>query len=310
MKPELSILHIGNPANVAVEIRDEQRRLGFESNVLQHYRSSAIYNLREDYRFYDGPGMLRRLGYRMTLLDLIKRADVIHAHGGFWPKIIAHYIARSKKKFILHYHGRSQANSPIRRNEKHAGGVILSTPNLLPLYEGGVYIPNPIDASSIRPSSSRRAGDERGFRGWSWRIVHAHSLHEDLEAVKGTETIRNAVQKLNTQYVEVFGMEHEAAKEIYRSADIAVDQMRIGWYGMFALECMAIGLPVVGYKVDYGYENPVVGATDSTLTEVLSELMENVRWREAVKRAQFNHVMTEHSPRRVVPLIHKIYDEA
>ena len=40
------------------------------------------------------------------------------------------------------------------------------------------------------------------------------------------------------------------ACERYRAADIVVDQLNAGWYGLFAIECMALGKPVVTFLHD------------------------------------------------------------
>jgi len=40
---------------------------------------------------------------------------------------------------------------------------------------------------------------------------------------------------------------HDEAMALYRSADIAIDQVLAGWYGGFAVEMMAMGKPVACY---------------------------------------------------------------
>ena len=48
----------------------------------------------------------------------------------------------------------------------------------------------------------------------------------------------------------VEGLHHDEAFERYREADIVVDQLNAGWYGLFAIECMALGKPVVTFLHD------------------------------------------------------------
>ena len=43
----------------------------------------------------------------------------------------------------------------------------------------------------------------------------------------------------------VEGVPHDEARERYARADIVVDQLNAGWHGVFALEAMALGKPVV-----------------------------------------------------------------
>ena len=56
-----------------------------------------------------------------------------------------------------------------------------------------------------------------------------------------------AVEGLDADLVLVEGLHHDEAFERYREADIVVDQLNAGWYGLFAIECMALGKPVVTF---------------------------------------------------------------
>jgi hypothetical protein len=79
------------------------------------------------------------------------------------------------------------------------------------------------------------------------RIVHAPSDG----SIKGTSIILDALQQLKSRYdfdlLLVEKKTHEEALALYRSADIAIDQILAGWYGGFAVEMMAMGKPVACY---------------------------------------------------------------
>jgi hypothetical protein len=79
------------------------------------------------------------------------------------------------------------------------------------------------------------------------RIVHAPSDG----SIKGTPMILDALEQLRTRYdfdlILVEKKTHEEALALYRSADIAIDQVLAGWYGGFAVEMMAMGKPVACY---------------------------------------------------------------
>ncbi|HET7127916.1 MAG TPA: hypothetical protein VFJ93_02430, partial [Gaiellaceae bacterium] len=79
-------------------------------------------------------------------------------------------------------------------------------------------------------------------------------------------------------------LDHREAFERYRAADIVVDQLNAGWYGVFAIEAMALGKPVVTFLHDeavrrteqaFGVEVPLVSATAETLVERLRPLVED-----------------------------------
>ena len=59
-----------------------------------------------------------------------------------------------------------------------------------------------------------------------------------------------AVEGLDADLELVEGLHHDEAFERYRDADIVVDQLNAGWYGLFAIEAMALGKPVVTFLHD------------------------------------------------------------
>lgn len=69
--------------------------------------------------------------------------------------------------------------------------------------------------------------------------------------IKGTPLILDALRQLESSYdfelVLVENKTHEEALQLYRTADLAIDQVLAGWYGGFAVEMMAMGKPVACY---------------------------------------------------------------
>ncbi len=301
----MRILHLNNLANVAVELRDAQRRQGHEAVVVNTYKGSLPLNYPDDWRVYDESGLWGRLGYRLTLYHLIRWADVVHAHGGFWHRGIARLMGG--KRFLIHYHGSDVRLSPpgegARRCEGFADRVLLATPDLLEYCPGGLYVPSPF--TPLEPA--RRAA------GSPIRVVHAYAGHADPEGIKGTATIRGAVEGLaGFEFVEVTGVRHDKALEVFRTCDVAVDQIKIGWYGMFALECMSMGIPTLGkvnaYRVrDAPVPNPLVPADAGTLRPALEGMRDPAR-RRAVGEAQRAFVLERHDPDRIAAEVLRVYE--
>ncbi|MGX5735312.1 glycosyltransferase [Bosea thiooxidans] len=79
------------------------------------------------------------------------------------------------------------------------------------------------------------------------RIVHAPSNG----GIKGTPLVLAALERLKKHYdfelILVENTPHADAMKIYRSADLAIDQVLLGWYGGFSVEMMAMGKPVAVY---------------------------------------------------------------
>jgi glycosyltransferase involved in cell wall biosynthesis len=107
-------------------------------------------------------------------------------------------------------------------------------------------------------------------------VVHAPSH----PAYKGTKYVRRAVERLQAgripfEYVEVHGVAHAAALEIYARADLVIDQLCAGAHGVFAVEAFSLGKPVISYILPelvstYPAGFPVINATPDTLEEVLA----------------------------------------
>lgn len=76
-------------------------------------------------------------------------------------------------------------------------------------------------------------------------IVHAPTNG----GIKGSPYILAALERLKDRYdfdLEIVeNRPHAEAMEIYRRADLAIDQINAGWYGGFAVEMMAMAKPVV-----------------------------------------------------------------
>ena len=101
----------------------------------------------------------------------------------------------------------------------------------------------------------------------------------------------------------VEGVNHEQARERYARADIVVDQLNAGWHGVFALESMALGKPVVAHldpetveqsAEGYGIRVPIVPATKDDLAEKLRPLVEDAALRRETGAASRAYVEQVH----------------
>src|SRR5436309_15086068 len=112
------------------------------------------------------------------------------------------------------------------------------------------------------------------------RIVHAYLANASYARVFSTPAIRDAVRRLQGKGYdvvldEVSGVPHGEALLRYQDADIAVDKLRVGWYGTFAIECLALGLPSLAcIRVDLKrLDAPVVGVTAVTLVGAVARVV-------------------------------------
>jgi glycosyltransferase involved in cell wall biosynthesis len=143
-------------------------------------------------------------------------------------------------------------------------------------------------------------------------VVHAPSSREK----KGTDDVIEACAQLPVELDIVEGVAHDVARERYARADIVVDQLYAGWHGVFALEAMALGKPVVSHlKPDvversaeaFGMRVPIVPATAETLVDALRPLVADVSARRGLGAAGRAYVERVHDIDRIADRLLDIY---
>ncbi|WP_136706711.1 glycosyltransferase family 4 protein [Agromyces sp. H66] len=116
------------------------------------------------------------------------------------------------------------------------------------------------------------------------RVLHVPSN----PLVKGTAEIAPVLERLDSEgvieYVTVSGVDHASMPDIYGSADLVLDQFRLGDYGVAACEAMAAGRVVVSHVSDHargtvldetGHELPIVEANLDNLETVIRDVLGN-----------------------------------
>ncbi|MGN6250582.1 MAG: hypothetical protein ACTHNS_02075 [Marmoricola sp.] len=116
--------------------------------------------------------------------------------------------------------------------------VFVSTPDLLLDIPGAQWLPLSVDVGQW-------AAPERRGRGKP-RVLHAPS-----SALKGSDVIDPVLEDLAAaqviEYVRLDRVAHEEMPALVATADIVVDQIRTGSYGVAAVEAMVSGAVVVGF---------------------------------------------------------------
>lgn len=217
-----------------------------------------------------------------------------------------------------HYTPASDENKRrrIRRFDRYADGIYALNPDLLHVLPARArFVPYAhVDARGWDPPAHAEP-DRRPV------VVHAPTNRE----IKGTRFLLEAVSRLQAEGVELDfrlfeGLTHEELKELYRDADLVVDQLLVGWYGGLAVEAMALERPVVAYlrDEDLGFlppemraEIPVVSAEPATIYDVLKELLTTRRGelRELGRRGR-EFVRRWHDPHRIAEAMRADYEAA
>ena len=255
-------------------------------------------------------GLLRRQATQWkALLGLLPHTDVFHFYFGLTlvPRVVQFPLLRGlRKKSVLHYLGsdiRGKSPAELAYGRKADAQVIGSYDALRWVPEAEV-IPPAIDVRAITPSPpSDRARPV---------VVHAPSSR----ARKGTEFVVAACEGLDVDLRIVEGFEHTEAFERFRDADIVVDQLNSGWYGVFAIECLALGKPVVGYLNDeaaqrteeaFGLPVPIVRATKDDLRARLEPLVASPDERRRAGEASRAYAEEVHDLERMTDRLLSLY---
>lgn len=226
------------------------------------------------------PKQLRALAWALP------RFDVFHFHAGLTlaPRRLTLPLLRRRRKGVVFQSWGSDLRNRSASEVSYlhdADAVIVGsylTRRLAPLGPWPEYdvVPPAIVLDDWHPSPTEP--------GEVLRVAHAPSKR----AVKGTEAVLAAVESLRRRGAPIEldlieGVPNAEARKRYAAADLVVDQLRIGWYGMFAIESMALAKPVVVHLDEqgaaeteeaFGLELPLVRADEASIEDVLAGLVE------------------------------------
>lgn len=234
---------------------------------------------------------------------LIDKYDIFHFH--FGSSLALDYsdlpmLVEAKKKTVMQYWGsevrrlsRARQLNPwvktkvVDENLIHQGLAAVSkyvkhcivSDYELYEYVCGYFeqvhvIPAALDLSQYDGSTEVPGTNERLL------VVHAPTSPE----YKGTPQLIEAVgilqKEIDFDFEMVQGKSHDEAKAVYARADVIVDQLLTGSYGLFSIEAMAMGKQVITWisdfmKAKYPSELPIVAANPDTIGEQLRNLLNN-----------------------------------
>jgi glycosyltransferase involved in cell wall biosynthesis len=154
---------------------------------------------------------------------------------------------------------------------------------LVPDKETELYVRDYYPRVSVIPAmldlTRYRVGDE-SKPGERLLIVHAPTAN----STKGSRQIAAAIEVLQARYPidyqVIENRTHEQTKAICRKADLIIDQLCTGSYGLLSVEAMALGKPVICWISDYMTAHypadlPIIYANPHTIRDVLEDLLRN-----------------------------------
>jgi glycosyltransferase involved in cell wall biosynthesis len=288
MSRPLRVLHCPvNTAGIPWANSQALRRRGIESDLLVFNRYKL--HPEADMSLERHGKLLRQQATQWrAFLKLLPRYDVFHFYSSVTlvPKSVQFRILHALgKKGVYQYLGsdiRGKTREQLAYGLKADAEIVSSYDAIRWVPDADVILPG-VEVAKIAPAIPS-ADKQRPL------IIHAPSSRRR----KGTEHVVAAVESLDADFRVVEGLTHDEAFELYREADIVIDQLNAGWYGVFAIECLALGKPVVTFLLEeavrrteeaYGIEVPVISATAETLRERLRPLVADAALRHRVGAA-------------------------
>jgi glycosyltransferase involved in cell wall biosynthesis len=278
-------------------------------------RSRARGWLRRAYNLYSGAlelkdlGWLKRAGKRIVVTyqgDDARQSDYLRSHFDIHPADEAGYYSPGSDRL---------KRWRIEAFSRWADAIFALNPDLLHVLPPRArFLPYAnVDPSRFQPVVP-------GTRGLPV-LLHAPSH----QGVKGTRFIMEAVDRLKAEgvafeFLLLRDLPHEEAMQLYRRADLLVDQLLVGWYGGLAVELMALGKPVIAYirtgdlaSLPDGMRDslPLIHSTPATVYEVLKEWLTRRRAElGAVGARSREFVETWHDPRKIAAQTKAVYERA
>ena len=147
-------------------------------------------------------------------------------------------------------------------------------------------------------------------------IIHSPSA----KIAKGSNLIIKVIEELKKDFDFEFLLLHDMKREdvlrSMRKADIFLDQIILGSYGMATMEALAYGKPVMCYLLpevfDAGLpaECPIVNTNPDNLKEQLINLISNPQLRHDIGKQSRAYVEKYHDAEKIAKQLFHIYSEA
>ena len=231
----------------------------------------------------------------LSILKLFKKKILMHFHGSE-IRNPQYLIAKGESSSVVPSIMTSEQTSKLNFFRKYIDRFIVSTPDLLELVPKAIYLPNSVGEEWFSHRKPTKEDDE-------FVVVHAPTSR----AVKGTEFVISACANLkkrgyNIELKLVENVSNREIRELYEQADVFVDQLLIGWYGVAAIENMALGNPVISYikpelNKKYAPDLPIIQANKDNIEEVLESLLGDRKILVKIGTASKEYAKKNHYPK-------------
>jgi len=333
-----------------------ERRLGLDSTVMVYQRSWFKYNVDIDLRLDKHSPVLSMFRLLSAIAKAATEYDVIHYNFGSslvpygnYPEFVElcdlPVLRKLGKKIVVTYQGcdarqrsyfsrhfdisacrEADCYAEICNNDqdlvkerrikkfgRYAHKIFSLNPDLLHVLPSQAeFLPYTcVDLDEWQPSIKPRSNTPI-------TIVHSPTNR----GAKGSRYIEEAISKLKKDgreinFITVENMPHDQVRHIYEKADVAIDQLLIGWYGAFAVEMMALGKPVICYIRDEDLkfippemagELPIINANPGTVYDVLKRVIAERESLLSIGGRSRSYVERWHDPLKIAMRTKAVYE--
>ncbi|MBS4039938.1 MAG: hypothetical protein KGZ81_05000 [Flavobacteriales bacterium] len=271
----------------------------------------------------------------INVLD--KFSDIIHFYNGntFFPgNIDLPHFRQSGKKLVMHHWGNdvrsmnkvNQLNPYIlpknymTDDQIHKSLAYISKyiqTSIVQDYEVFPYVKDYYQNVHVLPLACKVKAMPVAYPDINkkvLKVIHAPTNR----SFKGSAFVEAAINKLqqnsNFIYQAIEKMSHNEAIKAYMEADIVIDQLLCGSYGMLSVEAMAMGKPVIAFiredvRKNFPQELPIINARPETLYDVLLELIKNPTPLVQISKKSREYVLKHHDMEVVTEKLISIYQK-
>lgn len=207
----------------------------------------------------------------------------------------------------------------IEKAFKHID-IHLSNGDLAASYENITWIDNAIDCNEWYPLKYNEIPDKFKLpESDCIRIYHSFGNSEIRGDVKGTGYIKAAVERLQAEgykveFIFFDKVPNQDIKYYQAQADIVIDQLRCGWHGSTALECLSMGKAVITYirpevEAIIPHKHPLVNANIDNIYYVIKDMLDNPEVIKRIGQKSREYALEYHHYSRIAKQLESMYLE-
>ncbi|MCM3761874.1 glycosyltransferase family 4 protein [Alkalihalobacillus oceani] len=288
--------------------------LGYEENLLNLEKEELVQKVEDILTDYD----IYHFHYAETLVDdfsdlaqlkKYRKKAVMHHWGN---DVRFHEQARERNKYV--YTGDSPANEVMHKKLTAISAIVKDA--IVQDYEVYDYVKDYYERVHVLPIAVNldHIPNVEETENKVPLLIHAPTNPLFKGTVHFEKVIEQLKESYEFNYVRIEQLNHEKALHMYQKADIILDQILCGSYGLFSVEAMAMGKPVVTYVRDdllptFPEIPPIVNANPDTLYDKIELLIKYPEVRKAYGKQGRRYVEAYHSSAVVTKQLEEIYKQ-